>query len=796
MERLPWTRARYRPYISCIVLVLCWLSASYASEDIASTDPRPPQSDAIYALDIPVFLNGYRIGYLSVWLNFQTKAVYIVDPHQWKNLIQPYVSKEAYSAFQHMIKDTRLLDTGIKLQYEGLELYFDNPSQSIYLDTMPAQSPLWHASFREGPFPLTREQRMRFLEDAQFSGFANVMIGQKFINSYFPDSVSFSHQSLGNIDLNINYKNVVFNGFVYYLGNSPVAFKRGEFLLTFDVPKHNVRVNLGEFATSSTSFSQSVPLAGVNINKNRGLYMDAIIGALNRNQILLNAPSKVEVFLNGSLIKILDLDAGPIPLDDFPLIEGINDVVLRVMGTSGEIRIVHLSMLYYARLLEPGEDEYSFSFGVPTVQYQDTMATRVSLNKFTGPLYLSGVYRRGARGGLTFGGYLQGDFHQAFGGVEALYHKYPLYSAYELALSHLRGKNTALRTRLMFGPSQEIQDRYPAAWQLVLTYSDANFGFFGEGTPNPCIPDDPELFNNVMFSMAWGLGISYFAPLGIGFVGEYDVNRRGGNSLRWQVDVAIRPQRQIAMQLIVSQEYLNAIKRRILGKSIDTRFYFTFNLIPEGRNASFQSEYNSFQRTLNASATYFKRFSDRTLVANAGYMQAPRNHTFTGDITYEGRISQGKLNRYLAKNRPLAVNTTVDVNTWNAGAGLLWKDQYAALTRPLSDSFVLTKPPGGLQKFPILVQTEQGGVPVAEQSHFIEGVLCTKDNQPMAYQEGVLYNGERQYPFMTNAQGVLHICNVLPGKYYLSIPAKKERLIEIQEKMPLVANLGYVAINE
>jgi outer membrane usher protein len=176
-----------------------------------------------------------------------------------------------------------------------------------------------------------------------------------------------------------------------------------------------VRSTLGDFTAAAAGFQNTRAMAGLNIARNFSLQPYRATEPIGRTSYLLRRPSRVEVFVNGRLVRTLQQAAGPHEVRDLPFASGTNDVRLRITDDVGNVEVLEFPYFFDSLLLAVGEEEFSASAGVP---WRTELGRRVYDED--APTF-SGFYRRGVSDTFTLGSNLQADPQQYLLGAEALW---------------------------------------------------------------------------------------------------------------------------------------------------------------------------------------------------------------------------------------------------------------------------------------------------------------------------------------------------------------------------------------
>jgi hypothetical protein len=116
-----------------------------------------------------------------------------------------------------------------------------------------------------------------------------------------------------------------------------------------------IRLGLGELTPRPAGFQGGGDLVGIGIERRYAeIRPFQNIRATGRRQIVIERPSEVEIFVNGISAGVRRLAAGPYDLDDFPLVEGNNNVQLVVRDPGGREEVLDFGVFRAGSLLGRG----------------------------------------------------------------------------------------------------------------------------------------------------------------------------------------------------------------------------------------------------------------------------------------------------------------------------------------------------------------------------------------------------------------------------------------------------------
>ena len=168
------------------------------------------------------------------------------------------------------------------------------------------------------------EYRPKWVKDitapSDFSFYTNLF----YYKPYVHNSRASSTDEL-DIQPNLNFKGVVVESSHTY---SEGEVHRNSTRALYDFQKHSTRLSVGDSTTPSTDYLSGISLLGASYGKDFSLRPYDTTVPRGKAEFDLRESSTVRVFVNGTLINILKLEAGTHKLEDLPLIQGLNEIKL------------------------------------------------------------------------------------------------------------------------------------------------------------------------------------------------------------------------------------------------------------------------------------------------------------------------------------------------------------------------------------------------------------------------------------------------------------------------------------
>lgn len=534
---------------------------------------------------------------------------------------------------------------------------------------------------------------------ASRSFYVNLMAGEKIIHNYFvleqqtaqknaaqtnidSNTMVFSsppkNETFANFDMVANLNQLVAQGYFYYVASQKTGINRGNIVVSRDFEERDLRLSAGNINYMTMGFENSIPLFGLNLSKNKQIFTNPVMGPLSRHEFFLNAPSRIDVYIDNVYSTTLEVPAGPLLVSSFPIIQGLNNVRLKITGAAGEQITLDLNTFFLAELLKKGEDTYALTLGIPTFNNAES-TTSYQWNKPT----VSMMYRRGFADVTTIGGYFQAQLNQAYAGLQFVQAVGDVKGMLDLALSKYTDFPVSFRGRLQLSPHVPSGEKPPIyKWKLVFDAMSRHFGYLGTkpGTPQPLI-----------YSAGGSIGRDLPNDANINFI--FNLSALRPNPKLPKRTVALTT--EIQFQQRMYKDFVAKINASI--KTINSKpehaILFAFDYAPKDGKTKFSSSYNTQQQLALLSASKTFGFSgDRSLTLAAGATHAPKAWNATGSVNYQGTFLEALGNHYIAKSSTINPDSTLGVSFFSVGSSLVYADGVFAITRPVTDSFIIVMP--------------------------------------------------------------------------------------------------------
>ncbi len=601
-----------------------------------------------------------------------------VDTKSFVEAMRPIVSSEKLRALETELAG---LDYALILQISrlGYVISYDPTSISLNINIPADAREAQDISLRR----FDDGETGQYSEPATFSGYINF----RSFGDYVWNGVDSGFQAPTSlIDSAIRYRGVVFENeaTVRLDSDSQKFFTREGTRLVYDDRQRLVRFSAGDLITSGRGFAGSPQIAGLSATRVYSI-VDPLRNVQPRGDrsFTLNRPSTVEATINGQLIRRVRLQPGVYNIQDFPFVQGTNNVEFNIQDDAGGTQRISFSQFFDRTLLAEGLTEFSVQAGILAP------FRRSSRDYQTSEPAASGWFRRGMSETVTLGGNFNFNKSGATAGVEAVVASPVGILGFDAAVSDVDGIGTGFAANVGLQNSFGGFGATPRSVAASVEYRSENFanpGFFG-----------------VDNRIKWNLSASYAQPIGqsqfVSISGDYGFAR---GTLRNEVSA-----------------------RLTYGYNINSRLNLTVDGTYE-RRAIFGSEYGvraTLAVKLGPRSNGVAEIDTRTERARIGYQTASGegvgSWTASGDldVSQEDVGFNGGFN-YNANRAEIGLtHTTVyeltgrrtdsQRTSLRLGTAIAFADGKFALSRPIYDSFAMVAAHKSLGKAQVILDPRE-----------------------------------------------------------------------------------------
>lgn len=633
-----------------------------------------------------LFLNGVELGVHPIAYDLSGRLD--LDCKGFKDAIYPYLNSVGEGEMNEYLYEQGSLFATIDEDELGSDLNDDFASAiNIEFDDAAKALYVWVPDSYLNEIFLekkSKEVQVPILNSGNTSGYLNITYGHKIFHRYYKELNIPQNQDFANLDLTLNVKDYVFQGFLYAASSNPGIINRGNLILTKDFIDYNTRLNIGDQGSYSFGFQNSIPLLGVSVCKGANVFVNPTIASASRNEFFLNAPTRVDVFVDGILYQTLELPAGPHLLQNFPIIQGLNNVKLKITNPIGDTQTISLNSFYQPNLLPKSDLEYFITAGFPNYSNEG-----INYNyQFYRPTLMASM-RYGFFDNFTLGTYLQGNSTGAFFGGQAVYEISAVRALLDLGFSAPQDKAVASKLRLALSNGLlKTAPKLSFDYTVSLEAQEKYFTFLQSS-----FKESP-----IYLSLAARLGKKL--PLGVksSFTGSYNFDRKKEDSYVAEFKVERTFFDSFLSRVLLIFKGKDKLKNNQLQWKNDFAVAFGIDYVPKDSNYKVTTDYNTETQALNFAANYTTpSYGDTKLDASLGGAFLQKGETVNGNLRYTGQRFNAGISQYMA-NGPLTFkvpdfptdkNSALAVTQINAGTSIAFVDGLFALSRPIDDSFAL-----------------------------------------------------------------------------------------------------------
>ena len=662
------TAPKCKVAISIAVTVICLpllLTASFAQSQEESFEQifGKPRAGLPQQIGVPLFVEKQPAEEIQITLAAQADDLSLEAAPLLK-AVQPWLKPELLAQFKDAVDPRGNLSLKT-LKAAGLDVVFDERKLELRV-LVPAE--LRGISntqlFGRNPPPGAENA----LPPSAFSAFVNLRGGLDYVERSASGSDEGLQPFRGGFDGAVNFHNWVLEGATTYTEDADSEWRRGDLRLVHDDPERRIRYSAGDVSYPTTGFQSFMPMAGVTVAKNFSLQPYRVTEPLGQTSFFLKSRSKVEVFVNGQQVQTLQLSAGPQNLRDFLFANGGNNVTMQITDEVGRVETIQLSFFYDTRLLAQGEQEFSYTIGVPS------RLTDGGKEYSAEPPAISLFHRIGLTDNLTAGLNLQGNCDQQLFGGEAVWSTRLGTFQPDLALSQVQGMGFDYAARFGY---RYFNARSPSgrAWTLSAQYRGEAFAALDNLAPNN--------------SVAWDFSARYSQRLGWGMNGglggSYQLSRHGRRDL---TGLNLFLTKRFGRNLFAD---LTLDRKTVADGRIEHRAFVSVTWLFPDHHQSLRSSYDSFSDTARADWQYTAPYPVGGLDGNLGFQRRPDDYSTYGGMRYNGYRAETSVSQDITTPVNSAGNGDSRTSL-RLGTALVYADGRFALSRPVHDSFAIIAP--------------------------------------------------------------------------------------------------------
>ncbi|MEQ1664107.1 MAG: fimbria/pilus outer membrane usher protein [Bdellovibrionales bacterium] len=399
-------------------------------------------------------------------------------------------------------------------------------------------------------------------------------------------------------------------------------------------------------------------------------------------EIYLKQNSKVYIWVNDQMQKVLTLPAGRHEIKDFPYTNGVNNLRFEIVDEFGQSETLNYSYFSSSELLKEKLHQYAYAAGRPAI------AAPLGGKEYNDNTTYTGFHRYGFNNYFTGGLNFQRDNYQTIVGGDALWSTKIGFVKIEpaVSLNTVSGNGLAVRTRYSYvdykGP-QKTQRLFNAG----LTVQSPQFSTLG----NLSTAGSKTLYG---LSSSYTRGISKSMSANMG--ASYNINNKalagvensflltGGLSNRWENGISVNAS---------ASHTKSEGGKDDLGISLFLLWSF-----PEEKQVI-----SAVKNTSDNSSRVDWNYSPSTGADSANYSATIRENDsekgYAGLVSFNGNRARATVgHEVLLESANSSSAVTVDnqraanITTLQVGSALVYTRGRFAIGRPITDSFAIVAP--------------------------------------------------------------------------------------------------------
>ncbi|WP_044557399.1 fimbria/pilus outer membrane usher protein [Halobacteriovorax marinus] len=514
-----------------------------------------------------------------------------------------------------------------------------------------------------------------------------------------------SNRNDGNeldIQPNFNFKGLVIESSHTYKDDE---LHRRSTRALYDFQTRATRLSLGDSTTPSTDYLSGIGFLGASYGKDFSLRPYDITVPRGKAEFELTEASTVRVFVNGTLINILKLQAGTHKLEDLPLIQGLNQIKLVIESELGRVDEILIPAAFSQDLLKVGLSDFYYGVG--------KKSEIVNLDReYADDDYIyTAFYRRGISDKFTLGGFFQADTKARLLGSDQVF---------STKFGQFKTQVAALDSNLDTGYSAKAEYFFLDQRTVGTAASGHLFGFEHRNKNFKLIDQlNPLGFDRNILSYAFNKNI-YGYSYRIG--GQYESNELNRDT--WALTGSLGKTFKRRLNVNTVSTYRTLVNG---DDNFEVSIYFSWFLPEKGHN--FYGSYNSLSKTTQASLQKIKTSSSDKLT----YQLTGRNSSLEKSLEFDSRYDH---ERFEVGVRHSQLDSTARDEGWNSYEGSVkfatafaYLDGKYTVGRPITNSFAILTRDKHLEDEQILISSNGDNI---AKGDLFNNILISKI-QPYRY---------------------------------------------------------------
>jgi outer membrane usher protein len=616
-------------------------------------------------------------------------AKFFIEAETLLSVTRRYLPAKTQAALEASVTAEQVISVKM-LEEHGIHVKFDEAALDMKLTIPPSMRARNEIDLR----PRLGGAK-NAIGPAPYSGYLNLRATQGF---QFADQAQGGNEKLptvANLQLINNFHGWVAETGADYQESNTRSIRRSDTRIVKDDESHVMRYTVGDLQLDTSGFQSVQSLGGFSATRNFAINPYETTRPVNRTQVFLKRPSTVEVYVNGLFVQRLQLPAGPFNLQDYPLAVGRNDVQLRVTDDLGQIETIDLSVLFDNQLLRKGLQQFSYNFGFVSTP------TQLDREYDTSNFLASAFHRVGVTDRLTLGANVQRDRIRSMLGLEAYWATWLGMLTADLATSRdssvIHGNAGRLRYQSL--------ERWGAKEANTLLTADAEYDGQDFSAPGSTSPSnvyawklDSYLTERLPWQLRAGAGYQYYVSRTESpnrAVTQFDLSKNWSPTLQTGLNYSITSDAFTEHRVFASLSWSDSVHQNNVQSTYDS--------------AQSASRVDWFRQPE-------KPYDDVRL--NAAVQHDLEKDEVDARADYVGQRAELTLDH---RSVVPTQQTPVHQTSLSLGTALVWTDQSAAISRPVTESFVIIHDPAstGVK----VAVNENGNYSEATVNSFGPGVL-------------------------------------------------------------------------
>jgi len=409
--------------------------------------------DSLQVISVPLYINDQYSDDINIQISLQENYINI-DALHLIGTLEKYVHEEVLNNIKLNINHETDTVNQMVLDDLGLTTFYNQRELSLFIDIPVELKEEIVINLKQNETSSSGTK----LQPSPFSAYINLFSSLNLNITNSPSAREILLPFNLGFDSAVNVKSLVFEGDIQMSFKDTVTVSSWHATMIKDIVSRNIRMKGGTINYPVTMLQSYVPLNGITISRNFSLNPYGNIQSLGQKSIILNTPSEVEIYINGRLLKTLNLPKGRYNLENMQLDSGANNIEIKIIEINGEEHSIYFFQPFSISILKKGLFDFSSTMGI----YKTEMDTP----------YYTGYFRYGLSHNLTIGANFQSDFAMLNGGLSFLLGTAAGNFSIEGSFSYDSGPDWAASFFYRYTNSRL---KYKNNWALTAVYRGVNY---------------------------------------------------------------------------------------------------------------------------------------------------------------------------------------------------------------------------------------------------------------------------------------------------------------------------------